>query len=71
VDNGRIYEITYDVLWLLYHDVCTQLEQMELPGYVPATTDRISKPYLLSEQKRLWSKIREHALFGTTPDIPF
>lgn len=69
--GGRIYEITYNGLWLLYQDVSVQLEQMELPGYVPAMTDRLSKPYLLSEQKRLWSKIRDHELFGTTPDIPF
>lgn len=69
--KGRLYEITYDGLWLLYEDVCVQLEQMELSGYTPNTTDRLSKPYLLTEQKRLWGKITEHELFGTTPKIPF
>lgn len=69
--KGRIYEVTYDGLWLLYHETSERLEQMELPGYVPNTTDKLSKPYLIGEQKRLWKKIREHELYGTTPHIPF
>jgi len=69
--KGRIYEITYDGLWALYHAASEQLETMEQPDYVPDTQDVLTKPYLISEQKRLWKKIREHELFGKTAHIPF
>jgi len=69
--KGRLYEITYDGLWELYHSVSEQLEQMEMPGFVPGATDTLSKPYLISEQKRLWAKIRAHELYQKTAHIPF
>ena len=69
--KGRIYEITYEGLWALYHDTSERLEEMENPGYVADTQDILTKPYLISEQKRLWKKIREHALYNTTSNIPF
>jgi len=69
--KGRLYEVTYDGLWELYHSVSEQIEQMELPGFVPTTTDRLSKPYLIAEQKRLWAKIRAHELYQKTVHIPF
>jgi len=61
--KGRLYEITYDGLWELYHSASEQLEQMEIPGFVAGATDTLSKPYLIAEQKRLWKKIREHDLY--------
>jgi len=63
--KGRLYEVTYDGLWELYHSASETLEAMELPGFVPTTTDRLSKPYLIAEQKRLWKIIRGHELYKT------
>jgi hypothetical protein len=61
--KGRLYEVTYDGLWELYHSASEALEMMELPGFEPNTTARLSNPYLIAEQKRLWAKIREHELY--------